>query len=529
MIRQCVFIFTGVFACLCIAATAAAETPANWQQSAQPLGSALQQLAAQSGISIVFDAKTVRGVQAPPLKGDFTPREALDQLLAGSGLQAKEIAPKRYSVVKAPATINADEPAKLPEITVTGVEDPDSPYSTRYNVPSATTATKTNTPIMQTPMGIQVVPKSVLNDQQAITLEQSLNNVSGVFSEQETSAPIEAYNIRGFRTFDYYREGVRFQSLFTNTGPREIANLERIEVLKGPASILFGRMEPGGMVNLVTKKPQATPYYSLQQQFGSYNTFRTTLDAAGGLNQDGSLMYRLNFAYKDAVSFRQFVDNNHFFLAPVLQWRISDRTQVTVEMEYKTGKSSWDYGIPAIGNRPAKLPLHRNLGESYSGSEFEEIVAGFNWSHAFNDQWEIKHRSYLQFTDADMDAVIPLGLQANNRTLDRLYIGTRNSKNDTYTTSLDLTGRVDTWGIKHTLLIGGDYYNYTRNALRVVNSSFPSIDIFNPIYGTPALFDSSRATKNMAKEEWFGLYLQDQMELPFNIHLLAGLRYTNRE
>ena len=504
-------------------AAGSTSTAINWHLSAQPLSTALQQLAEHSNTSIMFDAATVRNIQAPSLRGQYTPLEALKKLLSGSGLQAEETVPGRFSIVQAATTVQ-----QLPEMTVTGAPDPDSPYSTQYKVPDTTTATRTKTPIMETPMSIQVVPKSVMNDQQAITLEQSLRNVSGVFHGIGQGG-VEFLNIRGFQTWDYYRNGVRFTSAQTQTGYREVANLERIEVLKGPASILYGRIEPGGMVNLVPKTPQATPYYSLQQQFGSYNLFRTTLDATGGLNQDSSLLYRLNFAYEDKGSFRPFVDNHHFFVAPVLQWRISDRTQITAEMEYKTGKYSVDYGFPAIGNRPANLPINRQLGESFNSAKFDEITAGFHWSHAFNDNWEIKHRFYLQRTDEGDDVVIPSALRTDNRTLDRFYAGFRNAKVDTYTTNMDLTGHVETFGTQHTLLMGGDYYNFRNRRLMISNFDFPSIDIFNPVHSGTAIRDSANDSPYDRRDDWFGLYFQDQIKLPYNVHVLAGFRYDNAE
>lgn len=489
----------------------------------QNLPDALHSLSSQSGIQLLFNSEQMRGIRSQSVDGAMNPEAALNRLLQGTPFTFEASGTNTYVVKTAE---DSEETTKLPEITVTSNLDSNSPYSTQYKVPTASTATKTETPVMETPMAIQVVPKSVLNDQQAITLEQSLNNVSGVFPQQGFGL-VESFNIRGFETFDYYRDGVRFQSALTQTGPRETANLERIEVLKGPASILFGRIQPGGMINLVTKKPQATPYYSVQQQFGSYNTFRTTVDATGGLNQDNSLLYRLNFAYEDKGSFRQFVDNNHFFLAPVLQWRVSDRTQATVEMEYKTGNSTPDHGFPAIGNRPANLPLKRNLGESFSRAKFEEIQAGFNWSHAFNDRWEIKHRSNLQFTNQDDNAVLPLGLQADNRTLDRFFAGFRDNKTETYTTSLDLTGNFDTFGVQHNVLMGGDYFHFNNTGTMIDNFVFPSIDIFNPIHGGTSTRDPADDFSYDSTEKWFGLYFQDQMKLPYNVHLLAGFRYDN--
>ncbi|MBL0011317.1 MAG: TonB-dependent receptor plug domain-containing protein, partial [Nitrosomonas sp.] len=103
-------------------------------------------------------------------------------------------------------------------------------------------------------------------------------------------------------------------------GDREVANLERIEVLKGPAAILYGRIEPGGMINLVTKQPLATSYHALQQQFGSFNQYRTTVDSTGPLTKDNTLLYRVNLAYENKGSFREFVENERVFIAPVVKW-----------------------------------------------------------------------------------------------------------------------------------------------------------------------------------------------------------------
>lgn len=395
-----------------------------------------------------------------------------------------------------------------------------------YKVERTTTATKTDMPIMETPFAIQVVPEQVMKDQQSTRLDQALNNVSGVFANQSFSLD-ESFTIRGFETFDYYREGTRFQAAFSQAGRREMANLERIEVLKGPASILYGRIQPGGMINLVTKKPQAESYYSIQQQVGSYDFYRTALDATSKLNESGSLLYRFNMSYENSGSFREFVDNKKLFIAPVVQWKWSDRTQITFDGEYSKGKVRPEYGTVAIGRRPANLPIERNLGESFSKADYTALLGGFNWSHEFNSQWKIQHRAYLQSTTEDDQVVLPLALQADNQTLDRFFAGFQGNKHKTYTTSLDLTGRFETFGLKHRLLVGGDYYEFKNTATIVNNFAFPSINIFNPIHSgdpTPA----NRVAFDL-REKWFGLYLQDQVELPFHLHLLAGLRYDSAE
>lgn len=397
-----------------------------------------------------------------------------------------------------------------------------------YHVTNAVTATKTDTPIMETPFSIQAVPKQVIRDQQAVRLDTALNNVSGVFQNQSFSL-VESFNLRGFTTFDYYREGVRVQAALSQAGRREMANLEQIEVLKGPASILYGRIEPGGMINLVVKKPQAQPYYSLQQQIGSYDFYRTALDATSKLNESGSLLYRFNMSYENSGSFREFVRNDRVFFAPVVQWKLSDRTQITFDVEYGKGKVRPEYGTVASGNRPVSIPIERNLGESFARANYDSTLAGFQWSHQFNDQWKVQHRFYVQDSTENDDVVLPLGLQPDGRTLDRFFAGFRDNKQRTYSTSLDLTGHFDTGFAKHTLLVGGDYYYFRNTGTLIDNFAFPSIDIFNPVRGGAPDRDPADDFAYDTKEKWFGLYLQDQIQLPHHVHILAGMRYDNAE
>jgi iron complex outermembrane receptor protein len=407
-------------------------------------------------------------------------------------------------------------------------EPAEPPERESYKVERATTATKTDTAIMETPFSIQVVPQQVLKDQQTTRLDTALNNISGVIANQSFSLT-ETFNLRGFTTFDYYRDGIRYQAALTQGGRRETANVERIEVLKGPASILYGRIDPGGMINLVTKKPQAQPYYSFQQQIGSYDFYRTTLDATSKLNQSGSLLYRFNMSYENSGSFREFVGNDRVFFAPVVQWKLSDRTHLTFDVEYGRGKVRPEYGTVAFGNRPIKLPIERNLGESFAKANYENLLGGFHWSHAFNEHWKLQHRFSVTDSAEDDNVVLPVGLQADGRTLDRFFAGFRNLKHRAYSTSLDLTGQFDTFGLRHRLLAGGDYYRFENSGTLIDNFAFPSIDIFNPVHGGSPIRDPADDFTFDLTEKWFGLYLQDQVELPYHVYLLAGMRYDNAE
>ncbi|MGH8614869.1 MAG: TonB-dependent siderophore receptor [Gammaproteobacteria bacterium] len=242
------------------------------------------------------------------------PVDPLERLIAEANkpieyAQATEPAPKKP---KAPVGRSEYGPTVLPEMTVTATPGGE----VGYTVPNASTATKTDTPIMETPVSIQVVPRQVLQDQQAIRIEDAVKNVSGVqtsFNYGTENYP--DFFIRGFNT-----NATVFRNGFRAYGDFGTANLERIEVLKGPASVLYGRIEPGGLINLVNKRPLFSPYYSIQQQFGSYDLYRTTIDATGPLLSDSSLAYRFNLEYLDKNSFRDFVSTERIFVAPSLTW-----------------------------------------------------------------------------------------------------------------------------------------------------------------------------------------------------------------
>jgi iron complex outermembrane receptor protein len=197
-------------------------------------------------------------------------------------------------------------------------------------------------------------------------------------------------------------------------------------------------------------------------------------------------------------------------------------------MEYKHVKEAPDFGIPAVGDRPANIPRERNLGEPFAYSKSDDILLGMNWSHQFNDQWKISHKFNSTFTNQNEDVVIGLdGLAPNSTQFDRFYSGFRDNKTQTYANNLDLTGNIDAFGIKHTLLFGGDYYIFHNSALLIDNFNFPSIDVNHPVHsGTPTK-DPVDDFHFKVDEEWYGLYFQDQVQLPHNIHVLAGFRYDN--
>ncbi|MEM7796712.1 MAG: TonB-dependent receptor plug domain-containing protein, partial [Cyanobacteria bacterium P01_C01_bin.118] len=228
-------------------------------------------------------------------------------------------------------------------IVVTGEE------GSRYVAPSATTGTRTDTPLRDIPQSIQVIPRKVLEDQQVIRLEDALRNVSGVTpSGNDPRGP--RFNLRGFNDATILRDGFRLSGTNSNLVPQDLSNIEQIEVLKGPAAIVFGAVEPGGAINLVTKQPLSEPFYEVGLRVGNRGLIEPSVDISGPLTEDGRVLYRLNALYRNEDSFRDFdPDVERFFIAPVVSWAISDRTDLTVDFEYIDQQNPGDFGIAAIG------------------------------------------------------------------------------------------------------------------------------------------------------------------------------------
>jgi len=402
------------------------------------------------------------------------------------------------------------------EIIVTG--DRESGYS----VPNASTATRTDTPIRDIPTSIQVIPQQVLEDQNVLRLQDALQNVSGVSKYGNYGGTgAGSYNIRGFSQDGNFRNGFRDNDFYSLP---ETANIERVEVLKGPASVLFGQVEPGGIINIVTEQPLSEPYYSLGFEVGNYDFYRTTLDISGPLNSDKSLLYRLNVAYQNADSFRDFVETERVFIAPVVTWNISDRTTLTVDFEYLYDDPLYDRGLSALSDGSLVLPIERFLGYS-SLDDYHQARyrGGFTFEHQFSDNWQLRNALAIssnrlggQRTDVNGtlqdDRFIPRELRDDEFVVENYGVQT------------ELTGNFDTGAIAHQLLLGFELSRKTR-VYNTVSADLPLIDIFDPDYEISLPTELPNAFQLADRIDALGLYLQDQITLTDNLKLLVGGRF----
>ena len=532
----------------------------------QDLTSALNAFAETTRLQVSFPAEIANGKTSPGVQGQYTPMQALRKLLEGSGLDYRitqnqsitleepragslstasllAMSPKENFMYAAAdsETVASDGPVEQEDLTVRGAS------LSGYTVLNANTATKTDTPLIETPVSVQVVPRTVMDDQKSTRIKDALENVSGV-RPNTTIGSGNGFIIRGFRNTRVYRNGLLSNFAFGFPSEYDAGNLQSIEVLKGPAAVLYGRIEPGGLINITTKKPLDSPYYSLEQQFGSYDFYRTQWDATGPLTEDNSLLYRFTGAYQNNNSFRDFVFTDRVMVNPTITWRPTDSTDLTLNIEGLDQDYKSDLGIPVIGNRPAPIPIGRSLDDpNIPTSHISHTFVSTEINHHFNEDWAVHHRFLAGFADefnsfayATFDNLGPGSLLDSSGILHRNIVA-QSSANAVYNTNLDLTGSFEFEFSKHEVLVGFDYYQSTveYSLFGEFDSHNPAldIDIFNPApsYGiSPALIHQTLSqipscctttAYNFYKNEWYGVYFQDHITLWDKLHILGGGRY----
>ncbi len=418
-----------------------------------------------------------------------------------------------------PDSVNTAEEDAEVEITVTA-EQADSDYF----VPDAG-VNRTGIPIFDTPASVQVVPEKVIEDQGATNARDILRNVSGINFSTASGGRSEDFIIRGFLS-NQFRNGFR-DDFFSSRTETELANIDRVEVLKGPASVLFGRAEPSGIINFVTKKPLQEPLYELSFTAGSFDFYRPTLDFSGPLTEDGNLAYRLNAAYENAGSFRDGVQTERFFIAPTLSWQISPDTKLGLEFSYLNDTRPVDRGLVILNNNEvANIPSSSFLGDPEVREDFEETRTELYLDHRFNSNLSL--RSLLRYTTATEsgpggtsqivgDSIDDRNFPVSEFRGDQFY--------ETFTFQNDLIGKFNTGPLKHTVLFGLEYT--TRfNSFEGSERASGIIDIFNPSAFNPLTdgpfipFDPSED-----RDDTFGIYLQDQIEILDNLQLVLGGRF----
>jgi iron complex outermembrane recepter protein len=424
-------------------------------------------------------------------------------------------------------SLNPEQEEPDEEVVVTGQDQ------RGYRVPNATTGSRTDTPIRDLPFSVQVVPEELLRDRQVQSVNEALRTVSGVTAGDSSQSAFESYTIRGFSTGfsggGVLRNGLRDGTNVTNR--IAIPNIERIEVLKGPAGALFSQGAPGGTVNVVTKKPLPVPQYTVEGTIGNFDTYRGSLDLTGSLNDSKTLLYRLTAGASTTGTFIDFFDRRNYIIAPVLTWQISPTTKLTLEGEYTISEQPNDRGLPARGtvlpNINGRLPRNRFIGEpddALDKNNRYSLRVGYTLDHQLSSDWTLQNVFRATFLRTPQNSLFGSALLDDDRTLERGLFTASDQSQDTYILDTNIVGTLRTGSITHKLLFG---FDLSRDSYSGLNRQFElsSIDLFNPVYGRSQRQLITEFPKEFIAKNSLGIYLQDQIELLPNLKLLVGGRF----
>ena len=490
--------------------------------AAQPLTTALTLFGQQSGFQVTVHGTLPRDMSAPAVRGTMTSEEALTRLLAGSGL-TYVVTDETTVAIERPGQQDDDGAMALGPITVEGRAESAYGPVEGYLATRSATATKTDTPIIDTPASIQVVPRAVIEDQGATRLTDVVRNVSSVQISGSNGNRQDIIQIRGFAANRIARDGFLSVPSYGDAGQQGMANVERVEVLKGPPSVLYGPADPGGLVNVVTKKPEAEPQYSVTGRAGSFDFYRGDIDLNQPLTEDGKLLGRFIASYQYSDSFRdRFIDSKRIQIAPSLRWIPTSRTTVDLQLEYYKQNQQNDFGLVAVDGDALALPRKRFLGEPGDRIKADELRVQTTIDHQFNDDWSLQTLARFSDTSQTPTQSYPFGLEADGRTLNRRFFDVHSSWQN-YALQANLTGQFETGPLEHQLLFGADS-NFTRFEAASRSADQNPIDIFNPVYGG-TIGPLSDPFKQDRRIDFYGAYLQDLISIGDHWKLLLGGRF----
>jgi len=416
----------------------------------------------------------------------------------------------------------------LPAVKVTAQSEQDAAYGPTkgYVAQSSSTALKSGTPILETPQSVSVVTRDQMDQQNAQTLNAAVRYVTGVTPETRgaVATRYDLLKVRGFDA-DTYWNGLKLLGNGWYAIPQlDPYMMERVEVLKGPVSVLYGQAAAGGLLNMESKLPTVQPLHEVGVEFGNYGHMQGKFDLSGPIAGDDRYLFRLTGIGRKEDGQVNTTKNERIAIAPSFTWRPDNKTSLTLFGLYQHDPRSSSYGsVPPQGtvlfNPNGKLPSNFYDGDpSFESFNRVQESVGYKFERRLNNAWSFRANGRYMHLAQDYKSVYASALEDDLRTLDR---GTAYSQDNLNTIALDnqLEGNFSTGPIDHTLLVGFDYQHYATNFVSGFGTA-PSIDMFAPVYNQaislPAL------SRQILSGTQYGVYAQDQARLGNAILTLGG-------
>jgi iron complex outermembrane receptor protein len=491
-----------------------------------PLASTLNQIASQAGLALSLNPSLAAGKTSAPVKGQFDAAGALREALRGTGLQLEQGSAGTYTLVAVPEGV-----MDLPATSVIGVQDTESAWGPVQGYLAKRTAagTKTDTALVEAPRSISVVTREQMDDRNAHTLDDAVRYLPGITSSSFGSdTRADWLRVRGFEPTQFL-DGLPLPKGVYSNPKQETWNLDRLALLRGPASSVYGQTPPGGLLDMVSRRPSAEASSEVQLQYGSDNHRQINFASTGKIDDEGQFLYSLSGVLRDGGTPIDHIDDKRYNIAPSLTWNIDEDTSFTLLTQFTrddTGITSQFYPIQGtkIDMPFGEISHHKNLGDpNYDFYDRTYYALGYAFEHRLNDVWQFRQnlrytKSELSFQAVTVNSYNPdfanLGFVVDDQ--GNTGRGTTNVDEDIAQFAVDnnFQGDFVTGDVSHTLLIGLDHQRNTTNYLSIFGTA-PGINVNDPVYGLPierparstAFYDYEQKTQQT------GLYIQDQMAL----------------
>lgn len=519
-------------------APASANAPFAVSLPAQPLGPALNELARQGRFQLMVHPDLVSGKSAPAVSGVLTAQQALERLLAGSGL-----VPSQQGAVVIIKAAPRDDVKVLAPVTVTAGAERETPTGPVFGYVAKRSAagSKTDSAIVDTPQSISVVTNDELRNRQAETLSQALNYTPG-FTSQPTSfnRTADRFRIRGMdvesATSGSMRDGLRLQSN-SYDGTQEPYGLERVEVLRGAASVLYGQLSPGGVINAVSKRPIRDGLHEIAVQAGNDDRRQVMADLSGAVPGSETLDYRLTMLDRKSDTAQRYINDDKLYIAPSLTWRPHADTSLTLLSFYQKTQTRFSAPLPyqlveGVGAGPVRIGRADFIGEpAYDKMNGDMYAFGYELAHRFSDNVKLSHK--LRYFEAD---VTWRYLQAQTTAAALLAAGQRGVLARQYSDRRERargivsdTSVESNWqwlGMRHTVLSGVDAYRTTYDSTNFRGNA-PSLSLLTYTYGQPVVVNRATSVDRGSRIETLqkGIYVQDQIDIGERWTALLGARH----
>ncbi|PKE32747.1 ferrichrome porin FhuA [Rahnella sp. AA] len=392
------------------------------------------------------------------------------------------------------------------------------------------TGTKTDTPLVKTPQSVSVVTREEMDMKQPVTVKEALGYTPGVFASRGSSNTIDAMAIRGFTSVNtnQYLDGIKLQGDNYSEVSMDPYMLERVEVLRGPSSVLYGKSNPGGVVSMVSKRPTTEPLKEVQFKMGTDNLYQTGFDFSDAIDDAGVYSYRLTGVARSQDTQQEMAKEKRYSIAPSFSWRPDDKTDFTFLSNFQNDPDAGYYGwLPREGTvvpyydangKAHKLPTDFNEGEAGNRMSRTQKMVGYSFAHEFSDTWTVRQNLRYTKLDTEYKSVYGFGYLGNGN-ITRSYVQSK-EKLANFDVDTQAQAKFGTGDVDHTVLMGVDYMRM-RNDIDADYGSASNLNLANPQYGNGNV-SLYFPYEILNRQEQTGLYVQDQAEWNQWILTLGG-------